>query len=518
MNSYKYILLLVMFFTGIYFSQTQEKIPWPSLADSPWPVARGDVQATGRSEYVGPKTPNIIWKKSYPFGILNGPVMGERAELYFGARAANYSIPETYFYCTDSLGNELWRYVADHWTGISSAPAIGYDGTIYVGSHSGNFYAINSNGTLKWKYRATESFFIDNLVIDMENNIYVGSVDSLYCFDKDGKLKFVRYSPGLFSVSISPEGETLYVPTRHYDSENKIYSHYIRALDLTGNELWNVELKYRSSGAILVDNQGNLYVQGKQLIDPDLVSSLICINPDGSIKWNFEVRAMGHYGAPTMDKIGNIFFFGENSSYEYGIYSLDYKGNFRWFCQLDGDDDGFEDVQHGLVCDADGTIYVGSAWGNYLYAISNSGDLLWKIPLDGMYADSSPVIGRDGTLYIGLNKGVYENQLENTLIAIKDNPNSVKEEELPSEYKLEQNYPNPFNPTTSIEYQVASIENVTLKVYDILGREIATLLNEVKHPGNYKLEFNASNLPSGVYFYRLNAGGFSESKKMILLR
>ena len=91
-------------------------------------------------------------------------------------------------------------------------------------------------------------------------------------------------------------------------------------------------------------------------------------------------------------------------------------------------------------------------------------------------------------------------------------------EELPSSFTLYQNYPNPFNPTTSIEYQVASIGKISLKVYDILGREIATLLNEVKHPGNYEVTFNASELPSGVYFYRLNAGEFSESRKMLLIK
>ena len=93
-----------------------------------------------------------------------------------------------------------------------------------------------------------------------------------------------------------------------------------------------------------------------------------------------------------------------------------------------------------------------------------------------------------------------------------------KKDESPKEFRLMQNYPNPFNPTTSIKYQVASIEKVTLKVYDILGREIATLLNEIKHPGSYEIEFDASNLPSGIYFYRLTSDNFSKTRKMVLLR
>ena len=85
-------------------------------------------------------------------------------------------------------------------------------------------------------------------------------------------------------------------------------------------------------------------------------------------------------------------------------------------------------------------------------------------------------------------------------------------------YSLSQNYPNPFNPTTSIEYSVARNEYVSLKVYDILGNEISTLVNEVKSPGSYKVNFNGSNLSSGIYFYKFNAGNYSSINKMILLK
>ena len=85
-------------------------------------------------------------------------------------------------------------------------------------------------------------------------------------------------------------------------------------------------------------------------------------------------------------------------------------------------------------------------------------------------------------------------------------------------FHLGQNYPNPFNPTTSISYQVGSAGMVTLKVYNILGKEIASLINEYKPAGSYSVEFDGSNLSSGVYFYRLEEGAFTDVKKMILLR
>ncbi len=86
------------------------------------------------------------------------------------------------------------------------------------------------------------------------------------------------------------------------------------------------------------------------------------------------------------------------------------------------------------------------------------------------------------------------------------------------EYKLDQNYPNPFNPETQIRYSVKETQLVQLKVFDILGREIATLVNEVKPAGTYDITWNASSFPSGVYFYRIQTGSFESTKKMILLK
>lgn len=89
---------------------------------------------------------------------------------------------------------------------------------------------------------------------------------------------------------------------------------------------------------------------------------------------------------------------------------------------------------------------------------------------------------------------------------------------LPTEFKLEQNYPNPFNPETRIRYQVSSISPVTLRIYDILGNEVTTLVNEQKEPGYYEVEFSASQLASGVYIYCLQAGSYVSTKKMMVLK
>lgn len=85
-------------------------------------------------------------------------------------------------------------------------------------------------------------------------------------------------------------------------------------------------------------------------------------------------------------------------------------------------------------------------------------------------------------------------------------------------YFLSQNYPNPFNPITKIKYSIPLSENVQIKIYNVLSKEIKTIISEFKQTGDYEIEFDASGLPSGVYFYRIISGGYSETKKMILLR
>ena len=98
--------------------------------------------------------------------------------------------------------------------------------------------------------------------------------------------------------------------------------------------------------------------------------------------------------------------------------------------------------------------------------------------------------------------------------AVDDNNNSS----IPLSYSLKQNYPNPFNPSTQIKFSVIKNERVSLKVYDILGKEVATLVNDIKPAGNYSVTFDAKNLASGVYVYQIKAGNFIKSNKMVLLK
>ena len=139
--------------------------------------------------------------------------------------------------------------------------------------------------------------------------------------------------------------------------------------------------------------------------------------------------------------------------------------------------------------------------------------------------------GTPQQLIVNSKGEIYSRQLNRDLTKWVNNPSSVQQNKIyfPG-FDLSQNYPNPFNPTTTIKYSIPSVGaehvqplHVLLKVYDLLGREVATLVNEEKPPGNYEVTFSVEtrrgeSLPTGVYFYRLTAGSYSETKKMVLIK
>ena len=131
--------------------------------------------------------------------------------------------------------------------------------------------------------------------------------------------------------------------------------------------------------------------------------------------------------------------------------------------------------------------------------------------LDG---GATPIVGIETDIDGGLR-----NEITPDIGADEFDIVGVEEEEtLPTEFSLEQNYPNPFNPSTTISWLQPEGSHVTLKIFNALGEELATLINEYKPTGKYEVEFSAVDLPSGVYFYQLKAGDFIDTKKMLLLK
>lgn len=170
--------------------------------------------------------------------------------------------------------------------------------------------------------------------------------------------------------------------------------------------------------------------------------------------------------------------------------------------------------------------YVPGSTRNFKFSVRNP--VQWfsisptelTIPLGGTDTVVSSVTGLSAGndfIYL-LQESQYASRCFFYRIELNTITNVEDEEGIPKGYSLEQNCPNPFNPSTSIKYAVSDMQFVTLKVYDVLGNEIATLVNEEQPAGSYEVSFDASQFTSGIYFYRLQAGNFVETKKMILLK
>jgi hypothetical protein len=171
--------------------------------------------------------------------------------------------------------------------------------------------------------------------------------------------------------------------------------------------------------------------------------------------------------------------------------------------------------------------YPGYLYDIYAQRVDTSGNILWAtngtpvstatngqafpkiLPIDGGGA-----IVTWADLRGGANYDIYAQRL-NANGTITDVRTSAS---MPDKFGLYQNYPNPFNPSTTINYQLPMHSHVTLKIFDVLGREVATLVDGVQEPGYRSVSFNANGLPSGVYYYRLQAGTYIETKKLLLLR
>jgi len=157
------------------------------------------------------------------------------------------------------------------------------------------------------------------------------------------------------------------------------------------------------------------------------------------------------------------------------------------------------------------------------FGLSSSGEKVWLENAGGIIIDSVlfAALGGTDTSYARVPDGsaFWKKATPLTRGASNGGATAVRiGEPVVSTYTLDQNYPNPFNPATTISYTVPANSQVSLKVYSLLGAEVASLVNELQNPGRYIVQFDASRLSSGVYFYTLQAGGFVETRRMMLLK
>ncbi|MDZ7339665.1 MAG: hypothetical protein ONB30_14160 [candidate division KSB1 bacterium] len=381
----------------------QHEVPWPSLADSPWPMYRHDPQLTGRSPYRGPRKGRVKWKFTPGERGLIWPavVVGLDANVYFGYRQV-YPLEEgTFLYAVGADGGVRWRYRLSSRVGLSDEPGppvVLADGAIVVAyAREHRVFVLNPDGTLRATFGGT---FWSLANVGLDGTLYfVGEEGCLWAMSQQGDVKWRACPPGGLKfhwegVSISPDGNTLYglgasAPTSQWVSS-------VWAVGTDGSALWGYPLPDSMGCGLLpvVSCEGNILFATSGYTSP----ALYCLMPGGSVKWKVEGLS-SEWTEPTVDPEGMTLFeiWGSNGGCP-ELVRVDCSGALlsrQRFCH----GGRFPGTYAGPVCDAEGVMYLCT---DEVTALDRSGAVMWKVPLEGKSSRiAAPAIGADGTLYLG---------------------------------------------------------------------------------------------------------------------
>lgn len=487
---------------------------------------------------VSPPEENLIWKKEgneLPGGgyswstplIMNNKLFWAGQDKGFAALDAE-------------SGNIIWTDTLNFYNGTYDTP-VGYEGKIfisrndYVNHSERSLIALDAEtGNVVWQKNNFYTVNRSSKPIGEDGKLYAASNDTLYCFGIDDGNVVWKKAGQYGNLLINYNGEHLYAAKSDSAKIDVLYRQ-------NGTKAWSLTL---TDPAVSIASMSYKYFLDKEylVVAPATRqnASFYCVDiTEQSIIWSSDnIGYVGNKAAPVIyeDKV----FVGVEKTetavpQEIVAFSL-ITGDILWRNQARSE--GATNTPFVLALDS--KVYYQSSvnnlnagvaadmtGGNILWntepQFQNPWPLVWGSPLiynnkfyiakdgEGIFCFDAGTVNGDWTMHGGNIHATnsYFSQFVN-----------VEEDdiEMPLCFALNQNYPNPFNPATSIEYQVSTHQNVTLKVYDILGSEIKTLVSKIHSPGSYKVKFNASELPSGVYFYKLQAGDFIDVKKMILLK
>ena len=371
------------------------------LANSAWPMFRHDEKHTGRSLYVIPDKPMLKWAFNISSPIGSSPAIGPDGTIYIGADDGK-------LYAIYPNGTLKWSFK----TGdkITSSPAVARDGTIYVGSYDGYVYAIHPNGTMKWKFK-TISHIHPSPVIDASGIVYIAACydaswhGELYAFYPNGTLKWKFRPPTsgswiYSSPAIGENGEIIFGDSTNPDG-------VLWALNPeNGSVIWQCTLlspfgENDISSSPAIDKNGMIYVGGG-----NTNRYLWAVYPNGTIAWHYDTGGLVP-SSPAIGSDGTIYI----GSYSDKLFAINPNGTLKWSFLVGGD------IYSSPAIDAEGTIIVGCNDGK-LYAINPNGTLKWTFSTGGAIT-SSPAIDYDGTIYVSSKDGnlyaIGEKELEEKL-------------------------------------------------------------------------------------------------------
>jgi len=431
------------------------------------------------------------------------------------------------------------------------------NGDVYMTGNAGNTSSnfmltvkFNSSGALQWSRPYYPSGGGRDIKIDRQGNIivvgaqWVGTqVGSMVVkYDPSGDTLWARglvvSSQGNYLQDCAIDGSNNVLATGVcYPDSERAYSLNVK-YDPNGSLLWYLTYYYYaafpSDGGVFlaVDLIGNAYVLDASGYNQGTCNTLLKIDPSGSLIWASAYKGIGNNGEVSftpanvcVSSDGTAIYYATQCQWTGGFdfIALKYNpsGDSAWVRRYPNSD-GSEYNPSALALDINADAYItGRALisgidNGIIIKYMNSGIKQWTVILDSS-ASNSVAVDSGLSVYV-TGSGLYARDA----VTIKYNqPNGIQKvsNNIPGQSKLFQNYPNPFNPITKIKMQITKSSKVKLTVYDILGRELAILVNQQLAPGTYETEWNAPGFSSGMYFYELTVDNkIIDSKKLVLLK
>ena len=336
--------------------------PGPS-GPSDWWMFGGNAAHTRASIHIGAQTNNVKWSYTTGGDVHSSPAVGADGTVYVGSTDGLHAI--------DAAGGNLWTYSIG-WA-VSSSPAIALDGTIYVGGQDSQVHAVNPDGTGKWTYSVVQPFY-SSPVIGGDGTVYIGGVDySLYALNPDGTLKWSYATADQIysSPALGPDG-TVYIGS---------YDDYLYALNPDGTLKWQFHANSDIYSSPAVGPDGTVYIGCNN-------DYLFAVNPDGTELWSF-LTGDDIEAAPAVGPDGMVYA----ASLDGKLYAINPDGTEAWSFTAG------EGMRSSPAVGADGTVYVGS-YDDKVYAVDVNGHELWSYTTTGDVL-SSPAIGPSGIVYVG---------------------------------------------------------------------------------------------------------------------
>jgi len=374
----------------------------------------------------------------------------------------------------------------------------------------------SEDGNLLWnrKYESnsTNSNYFSSLVLDNNNGVF---------------------ATGSTSDSIYPQSDFL---TIKYDTDGN--TEWISRTNVDSTEF---------ATSIVTDDFGNIFVSGYGSNPPNIKEMiLIKYNSEGVLQWirkfnGLYVNSTKHYTFPNMLAIENgrniiVNFITVNNYNVNEIATLKYNGDgdLIWINKYSVDEDSSYQETRDIIVSENGNVFATAISQKYENMTNNtfavlcydSSGILKKIirnenNFSKPFFPMASTISKNGSLvstgYCFADSGSYVTDYFTVKYSLPIGIQTVSNS-IPTKFGLNQNYPNPFNPSTVISYQLAVGSFTSLKIYNLLGKEVATLVNQKQDAGTYEIDFDAINLSSGSYFYILESENFVATKKMILLK